>query len=214
MTGRTVMSITYSWCGPLDEGERALRPLRSFGTPIEDVVEVMDYCALQQVIDERFPAGRQHYWKSNFLTDLSDEAIDVMLRLRGGAALAGTRPRCDGTQPRRHRPAARAWRCGPGRPDRDGVSASPRPPRFPHPLAVDRSRRCRAPHHLDARVLRGDASLHRARRLRQRSRRGGGGPGARGVWSELSAAGGDQGDATTRRISSARTRTSNPRWSR
>jgi FAD/FMN-containing dehydrogenase len=77
--GRTVMSITYSWCGPHDEGERAVRPLRSFGTPIEDAVEVMDYCVLQQVIDERFPAGRQHYWKSNFLTDLSDEAVDVLM---------------------------------------------------------------------------------------------------------------------------------------
>jgi FAD/FMN-containing dehydrogenase len=77
--GRTVMAITYSWCGPLDAAEQALRPLRSFGMPIEDVVEAMDYCVLQQVIDERFPAGRQQYWKSNFLTDLSDEAVDVLL---------------------------------------------------------------------------------------------------------------------------------------
>ena len=77
--GRTVMAITYSWCGPHDEGERALRSLRTFGTPIEDIVEEMDYCILQQVIDERFPAGRQHYWKSSFLTDLSDEAVDVLM---------------------------------------------------------------------------------------------------------------------------------------
>src|SRR5829696_365195 len=77
--GRTVMSITYSWCGPHEEGERALRSLRTFGTPIEDAVEVMDYCILQQVIDERFPAGRQHYWKSSFLSDLSDEAVDVLM---------------------------------------------------------------------------------------------------------------------------------------
>jgi FAD/FMN-containing dehydrogenase len=78
--GQTVMQVIYSWCGPLDEGERALRPLRTFGTPVEDVVEMLEYCALQQVIDERFPPGRQHYWKSNFLTELSDEAIDVMLQ--------------------------------------------------------------------------------------------------------------------------------------
>ena len=56
---RTLMSVIYSWCGPLDEGERALRPLRTFGTPVEDVVEVLEYCALQTVIDERLPPGRQ-----------------------------------------------------------------------------------------------------------------------------------------------------------
>jgi FAD/FMN-containing dehydrogenase len=77
--GQTVMSIAYSWCGPHDEGERALRPLRTFGTPVEDVVEVLEYCALQEVINERFPPGRKHYWKTNFLTDLSDGAADVML---------------------------------------------------------------------------------------------------------------------------------------
>ena len=76
---QTLMSVIYSWCGPLDEGERVLRPLRTFGTPVEDVIEVQEYCALQKVIDERLPPGRKHYWKTNFLTDLSDEAIDVML---------------------------------------------------------------------------------------------------------------------------------------
>jgi FAD/FMN-containing dehydrogenase len=77
--GRTVVAVAYSWCGPLHAGERALHTLRAFGTPTTDVVEMMDYCALQRVIDDRFPAGRQHYWKSNFLTDFSEEAIDVML---------------------------------------------------------------------------------------------------------------------------------------
>ena len=90
--GQTVMSVTYSWCGPFDEGERALRPLRTFGTPIEDSVDVLTYCALQQVINERFPAGRKHYWKTNFLTDLSDEAIDVMCTLRRSGPRRHTSP--------------------------------------------------------------------------------------------------------------------------
>lgn len=77
--GRTIVSVTYAWGGPPDEAERILRPLRAFAPPVEDVVETMDYCDLQQVIDARFPPGRQHYWKSSFLTDLGDEAIEVML---------------------------------------------------------------------------------------------------------------------------------------
>lgn len=77
--GRTVMTIAYSWCGPLEAAEPALRALRRFGSPTEDTAEVMDYCTLQRVIDERFPAERQHYWKTNFLTELSDAAIDTLL---------------------------------------------------------------------------------------------------------------------------------------
>jgi FAD/FMN-containing dehydrogenase len=78
--GRTVVSVTYCWSGPPDRVERFLRPLRAFGPPVEDVTETVDYCTLQQEIDPRFPPGRQQYWKSNMLSELSDEAIAVMLR--------------------------------------------------------------------------------------------------------------------------------------
>ena len=77
--GCTVAAITYSWCGPFEDAERALGGLRRFGAPTEDALEAMAYCDLQKVIDERFPPGRQHYWKSSFLTELGDDAIDVML---------------------------------------------------------------------------------------------------------------------------------------
>ena len=167
---RTLMSVIYSWCGPLAEGERALRSLRTFGTPVEDIVDVLEYCALQTVIDERLPPGRKHYWKTNFLTDLRDEAIDVMLHFAAERPSPAPVHGVTG-------PAAPPLACNtcmaprPGRPDRDGVPASPRPPRLPHPLAVDRSSRRRATHRVDAGVLRGHAPLHRARRVREWTRR-------------------------------------------
>jgi FAD/FMN-containing dehydrogenase len=77
--GRTVVAVTGCWYGSQSGAERALRPLRESGPLIEAVVETIDYFAIQQIIDERFPAGRQHYWKSNFLPGITDEAIDVML---------------------------------------------------------------------------------------------------------------------------------------
>lgn len=78
--GRTVVAVTYAWCGAPNAAELVLRPLRAFAPPVEDVVDTMDYCDLQQVIDARFPPGRQHYWKSTFLTELGDETTEVMLR--------------------------------------------------------------------------------------------------------------------------------------
>jgi FAD/FMN-containing dehydrogenase len=64
--------------GPLDEAEEALRPLREFGPPIADMVSQMPYTALQQMLDAGFPSGLPVYWRSHFLTDLGDEAIDKL----------------------------------------------------------------------------------------------------------------------------------------
>jgi hypothetical protein len=38
------------------------------------------YTTLQSAPDEGFPPGRQHYWKASFLKELTDEAIEVLVR--------------------------------------------------------------------------------------------------------------------------------------
>jgi hypothetical protein len=39
----------------------------------------MAYCDLQTAGDAGFPPGRHHYWKANWLTDVTDETIEVLL---------------------------------------------------------------------------------------------------------------------------------------
>ena len=78
--GRPVVSVGVCWCGSLDDGVRAVRPLRAFAPPTADTIGPMAYCALQTAADAGFPSGQQHYWKASWLTDLSDGAIDVLLR--------------------------------------------------------------------------------------------------------------------------------------
>jgi hypothetical protein len=56
-----------------------LRPLREFGSPLADNIQPMAYTTLQSSPDAGFPPGRRHYWKSSYLKDLSDEAIEVMV---------------------------------------------------------------------------------------------------------------------------------------
>jgi FAD/FMN-containing dehydrogenase len=77
--GRAVFSVAVCYCGSVGEGERVLRPLRSFGPPTADTVGPMDYLALQSGADEAFPHGRRHYWKASFLRELSADAISVLL---------------------------------------------------------------------------------------------------------------------------------------
>jgi FAD/FMN-containing dehydrogenase len=76
--GRPVFGVGVCWSGKHDGAESALRPLRDLG-PTVDVVESTDYCELQTSHDDGFPLNQNHYWKSSFVTDLNDEAINVLL---------------------------------------------------------------------------------------------------------------------------------------
>ena len=76
--GEGAISVSVCYCGPLEEGERVLRPLREFGSPLADNIEPMAYTTLQSAPDAGFPSGRRHYWKSSYIKELSEEAIEVM----------------------------------------------------------------------------------------------------------------------------------------
>jgi hypothetical protein len=78
--GGVVAGISLCYCGSLEMGEQLLRPLRTFGPPLEDNIRPMSYRTLQSALDVRFPFGQQHYWKTSVLKNLSDEAIEVMVR--------------------------------------------------------------------------------------------------------------------------------------
>ncbi|MEO5780401.1 MULTISPECIES: FAD-binding oxidoreductase [Arthrobacter] len=77
--GGPTVSIAVCYCGPFDEGERVLQPLRDFGRHAGGAIGPMSYQAFQSGPDSGFPSGRQHYWKSSYLKDLSNESIDVLL---------------------------------------------------------------------------------------------------------------------------------------
>ena len=78
--GSGVVVVSVCYCGPAEEGERVLRPLRGFGSPLADDIQPMAYTTLQSAPDARFPPGRQHYWKSSYLRELNDDAVEVMVR--------------------------------------------------------------------------------------------------------------------------------------
>jgi FAD/FMN-containing dehydrogenase len=78
-TGPPVIAIFGCYSGPIEEGEKVLKPLRTFGTPYADYFAPMDYVEMQSFLDWGFPKGRLQEWKSSFLPYLSDEAIEVLL---------------------------------------------------------------------------------------------------------------------------------------
>jgi len=77
--GAPVVGIGVAWIGPLDEGERRLKPLRSFGTPLADLVQPTSYVDKQRAGDSIYPPGRRHYWKAGFIRRLGPDGIDVLI---------------------------------------------------------------------------------------------------------------------------------------
>jgi hypothetical protein len=77
-SGQPTVGIAVCWCGPHEEGERVLRPLRAFGSPVADMIGSTSYVALQCAADAVFPTGRQHYWKSGWLRTLTGAALDTL----------------------------------------------------------------------------------------------------------------------------------------
>jgi FAD/FMN-containing dehydrogenase len=77
--GDTFLAFVACWAGPLDEGEQVLKPLREVAPIVAEHVGPMPYPALNSAFDGLVPPGLQHYWKANFVTELTDAAIDVHL---------------------------------------------------------------------------------------------------------------------------------------
>ncbi|XYH92706.1 FAD-binding oxidoreductase [Sorangium sp. So ce1128] len=77
--GQPALAVLVCYCGPLADGEAALRPLRSFAKPTADLISPTSYVEFQRLLDPAFPPGMQHYWKSGFMRRLSDTAIDILV---------------------------------------------------------------------------------------------------------------------------------------
>ncbi len=72
---KKVCGVVCCHTGPLDQAEKDVQPLREFGKPLLENVGPMPYPALNSAFDGLVPKGLQHYWKADFVNELSDEVI-------------------------------------------------------------------------------------------------------------------------------------------
>lgn len=78
-SGAKLAAMVSCHGGPLADGEVAMRPLKEFGPPAMDALGTISYSQLNSMLDAAYPKGALNYWKSSFLSQLSDPAIDVMI---------------------------------------------------------------------------------------------------------------------------------------
>ncbi|HTI84837.1 MAG TPA: FAD-binding oxidoreductase [Acetobacteraceae bacterium] len=78
-SGVKLAAMVACHCGPVAAGEKAIQPIKGFGTPVMDALGPMPYCQLNSMLDGGYPKGALNYWKSSFLAELTDDAIDTMI---------------------------------------------------------------------------------------------------------------------------------------
>ena len=75
--GDMLCVLVTCWNGPHDEAEQVLNPLRNVAEVVAENVGIMPFPTLNSAFDGLATKGMQNYWKADFITELTDEAIAV-----------------------------------------------------------------------------------------------------------------------------------------
>lgn len=79
--GHPIVAIVVCYHGDImDKGQQILQPLREFGPPLADLIRPMSYTEAQSMLDLAIPpSALRSYWKSHFLKEIPDQAIDTLI---------------------------------------------------------------------------------------------------------------------------------------
>jgi len=89
--GTPLTALVPGWIGPNPEdGEKAVAPLKDLGGMLLADLHVMPFPALQSMLDAAYLPGSRNYWKSAYLNDLSDAAIDTIVAQSQGMTKPGS----------------------------------------------------------------------------------------------------------------------------
>ena len=79
LRGMPIIGVAVCHAGVIEAGERMVQPLRAFGPPLVDGISLKPYVEHQTMFDAAQPPGRHNYWKTSYLRELSDAAIDAIV---------------------------------------------------------------------------------------------------------------------------------------
>jgi FAD/FMN-containing dehydrogenase len=78
-SGTKLVALLAGWCGPVADGVEAVRPLKELGDVAMDALGPIPYNDLNKMLDAGFPKGALNYWKSTFVPEVSDGAVDAVV---------------------------------------------------------------------------------------------------------------------------------------
>jgi len=77
--GDPAVAVGVCYYGPTDRAEAVLKPLKAFGSPLADSIQPLPYMEQQKLLDDAWPPGDHYYWKTSLVSNLSDDAIEVLV---------------------------------------------------------------------------------------------------------------------------------------
>jgi FAD/FMN-containing dehydrogenase len=73
---KKMCGVVWAYSGPMEKAEEVFKHIRAFKKPAIDLAGPLPQPALQGMFDALYPTGLQWYWRSDFVNELGDEAID------------------------------------------------------------------------------------------------------------------------------------------
>ena len=77
--GKPIVAIAVCHSGSLEDGERAVRPLKELGNPLADIIAPKPFAVHQTLFDVAMAPGRHYYWKSHYLPEFLEAAGGVLM---------------------------------------------------------------------------------------------------------------------------------------
>lgn len=81
--GTDVVALALVYLGAEKDGMPFVETLRGLATPLGEHVGVQPFVAFQSAFDPLLTPGARNYWKSHNLSELSDEAIQILIQYAG-----------------------------------------------------------------------------------------------------------------------------------
>ena len=75
--GKLIVGVVCCYAGPVEEGEKVVRPMKEFGSPVVDMCIAKPFVDHQSMLDPSFPHGQWYYFKSCDVDALTDDVIDI-----------------------------------------------------------------------------------------------------------------------------------------
>ena len=87
--GQKLCAMAVCYTGDRARVEETIRPIRALGDPVVDLLREQPYSELQSYLDGTEPAGMHYYWKTEYLTELSDGLLTAMRQLFAECPIPG-----------------------------------------------------------------------------------------------------------------------------
>ncbi len=75
--GKLVVGVACCYAGAVEEGEKVVKPLKEFGSPVLDLCAPKPFLAHQAMFDPSFQHGWWYYMRACDVAELTDEVIDI-----------------------------------------------------------------------------------------------------------------------------------------